>query len=274
MDYSSDIKRNLSQEKIEINSCGELRINYDSHIMRQEGRNDYQLIYICEGYCIVNVNGNIEIAYPGDCIIYRPGERQDYLLAKKAQPRTYWIHFNGIVCQEMFEKLALQSCNIVRTAQNREIEHLISRICKYYNLKISNYELICSGLMQSALALISNEFHGEIANSTANGADKISELISRIKMVPNLRITVSECADFCCMSKPHFTRTFKKITGMAPMQFILSIRIERAKELLNFTDKSITDISEASGFGDQNYFARIFKKTVGITPTQYRKTKV
>ena len=56
------------------------------------------------------------------------------------------------------------------------------------------------------------------------------------------------------------------------MQFILKIRIDRAKELLDFTDKSIADIAESSGFQDQNYFARIFKKITGVSPTQYRNS--
>jgi AraC-like DNA-binding protein len=72
------------------------------------------------------------------------------------------------------------------------------------------------------------------------------------------------------MSKAHFARTFKRTAGQSPVQFILGIRIDRAKELLDFTDKSIGDIAEASGFSDQNYFARTFKKVTGMTPTQYR----
>jgi two-component system response regulator YesN len=50
------------------------------------------------------------------------------------------------------------------------------------------------------------------------------------------------------------------------------IRIDRAKELLDFTDKSIAEIAEASGFSNQNYFTRTFKKITGMTPSHYRKT--
>ena len=272
MQYSSDIKRNASQQLISINNCGELRVDSDSHIRRYAGRSDYQLIYICEGQCVVTLDGLVYIAYPGDCILYRPGEIQDYLLAKNVQPHTYWIHFNGEACQKLFETLSLQNVHIIKTEQNREIEHLISRICQYYNLEIPNRELICSGLMQAILALLSNEVHKQAHPTEGKGKDKISELISRIKMVPNLNITVSECADFCKMSKVHFSRVFKQITGMPPVQFMLRIRIDRAKELLDFTDKPIAEIAEASGFPDQNYFARTFKRFTGISPTQYRRT--
>ena len=271
MQYSSDIKRSTSAHMISINSCGELRVSADSHIRRYAGRNDYQLIYICEGRCVVTIDGVVHIAYPGDCILYKPGETQDYLLSQNVQPRTYWIHFTGDVCRKVMEALSLQNVCLIKTEQNREIEHLVSRVCQYYNLNTPNREWICSGLMQSILALLSNEVHKEDQQVGGKGKDKISELISRVKMVPNLSITVSECAVFCNMSKPHFTRVFKQVTGMPPVQFMLRIRIDRAKELLDFTDKSIAEIAEASGFPDQNYFARTFRRFTGISPTQYRR---
>lgn len=271
MQYSSDIKKSASQELVSINNCGQLRVNADSHIRRYAGRNDYQLIYVCEGQCVVTLDGAVHIAYPGDCILYRPGETQDYLLSKRARPCTYWIHFNGIICEKMFESLGLQHIHLIKAEQNREIEHLISRVCQYYNLEIPNRELICSGLMQSVLALLSNEAHRKTYHAEGKGKEKISELISRIKMVPNLNITVSECADFCNMSKAHFARVFKQVTGMPPVQFMLRIRIDRAKELLDFTDQTVADIAEACGFSDQNYFARTYKKFIGMSPTQYRR---
>lgn len=271
MQYSSDIKKSLSAELISINSCGELRVHADSHIRRYAGRNDYQLIYICQGHCIVTINAVVLIAYPGDCILYKPGQTQDYLLSQNAQPRTYWIHFNGDACRRIMETLALQDVCLIKAEQSREIEYLISKVCQHYNLKTPHYEWICSGLMQSILALLSNQAHKEKTCGDGKGKDKISELISRVKMVPNLNITVSECAAFCNMSKPHFTRVFKQVTGMPPAQFMLELRVERAKELLAFTDKSIAEIAEASGFSDQNYFARIFKRFTGISPSQYRR---
>ena len=271
MQYSSDIKKSVSPYRITVNNCGELRTNADSDVRRYAGRSDYQLIYVCEGQCVVKLEDGVQIAYPGDCILYRPGEVQDYFLAKKTQPCTYWIHFTGEICEKIFAELALQDVHIIKSGQNREIHHLMSRICRYYNLQTPNYELICSGLLQSILALISNQIYGENGHTVERRRDKIRELISWVKLVPNLYITVGECAQFCGLSKPHFTRVFKQVTGMPPVQFMLQIRIDRAKELLDFTDKSIAEIAEASGFTDQNYFARTFKSLTGMSPTQYRR---
>lgn len=271
MKYSSDIKGIAPNGQITINNCGELRVREDSHIRRYCGRGDYQLIYICEGQCVVTLDGGLNIAHAGDCILYRPGEVQDYSYAKNVHPRAYWIHFNGESCHTMFDTLALQDVHIISAGKNREIEHLISRICRHYNLKTQNHEWICAGLMQSVLAFLSNEVHKESRPFGGAGADKISELVSYIKITPNLNITVAQCAAFCNLSIPHFSRVFKKTTGASPIQFMLHLRIERARELLDFTDKSVADIAEGCGFRDQNYFARAFKKCVGVSPMQYRK---
>lgn len=273
MEYSSDIKAYPSDYLIGINNCGEIHADEELHICRSAGRNDYQLIYVAGGYCVITINGTVQIAAQGDCILYRPGETQDYQLSQKAETHTYWVHFNGNICKSLLERLSLQNICIIKAEKLREIEYHMAGICKHFHLKAPGSEVICSGLMQTVLGLLSNEACGKQQFDSNKKADRISELISQIKATPNLKISVSECADFCHMSKPHFTRIFRRTTGASPMQFLLGIRVERAKELLDFTDKPIMDIAEASGFQDQNYFARTFKKFTGMSPTQYRKAK-
>lgn len=270
MQYSSDIK--VTDQLLTINNCGEQHIKKDSHIRRYAGRKDYQLIYVCEGSCVVTLGSEICVAKPGDCILYRPGEIQDYFLAQKANPRTYWIHFNGSLCRDLFAELFLEDVHIVHAGQNRDIEHTVAKICRCYNLQTPNRDRICSGLLQAVLALISNEFYSTSQPGGKGSADKISELICHIKGVPNMNMTVAQCAAFCNMSQSHFARIFKSTTGQPPVRFMLGLRIERAKELLEFTDRSVAEIAEATGFQDQNYFTRTFKSTTGMTPTQYRKT--
>lgn len=274
--YSSDMIQHASEGLIHINSCGELRLTTDSHIIRSRGRKDYQLIYMEHGCCYVRIKGEELTANSGDCIIYRPGEVQDYLFLAKDDPHTYWIHFSGNICSRLFAQLSLDGVHIVRGAHNRDLEYLVAGICKYFNLKEENYPLICSGMMTSVLALCSNHLHGNDMGNKRDGsknAHLISELISRFKLMPNMKMEISECARFCKISQSHFCRIFKEITGQSPQQYIINVRIDRAKELLTFTEHSVAQIAEATGFEDQNYFARVFKKKVGMTPSDYRREK-
>ena len=72
-------------------------------------------------------------------------------------------------------------------------------------------------------------------------------------------------------AKPYFCRKFKEYTGVSPMLYLKSRRLEVACEMLQKEKISIGDVSVACGFSDPNYFARCFKEQFGISPIQYRK---
>jgi len=84
-------------------------------------------------------------------------------------------------------------------------------------------------------------------------------------------IRVTELAVLACLSKDHFSKVFKSITGMAPCDYVIGKRIERAQFLLLTTDLSQSEIIEQTGFKTTSYFSRIFKKNTTYTPEKYRK---
>ena len=71
-------------------------------------------------------------------------------------------------------------------------------------------------------------------------------------------------------SRPHLSRRFKKETGMTLTDYILTKKSEEAARLLAFTDKSLIAISDYLGFSSQSHFTRVFKKYIGMTPSEYR----
>ncbi len=83
-------------------------------------------------------------------------------------------------------------------------------------------------------------------------------------------ITVYELAGIACFSKDHFSRVFKSITGMAPCDYIIRQRIERAQFLLLTTDLTQSQIIDQTGFRSASYFSRLFKKHTSYSPSQYR----
>jgi len=79
-------------------------------------------------------------------------------------------------------------------------------------------------------------------------------------------LTLAELSFIANMSPYHFARTFKQATGMAPHQYVLHTRIERAKSLLLQGKLSIAEVAMRVGFFDQSHFTRYFKRIVGVTP--------
>jgi AraC-like DNA-binding protein len=84
------------------------------------------------------------------------------------------------------------------------------------------------------------------------------------------RITLSELARECSLSRSHFARAFKATTGVAPHQWLLAARIERTKVLLATSAKTIEEIAEECGFADQSHFRRTFVRSQHLTPSNWR----
>ena len=68
-----------------------------------------------------------------------------------------------------------------------------------------------------------------------------------------------------------FARTFREVTGTTPHNYVVQLRISRAKRAIRMTSDSITEIAFASGFHDSNYFSACFSKMTGLTPSEYRR---
>ena len=78
-------------------------------------------------------------------------------------------------------------------------------------------------------------------------------------------------AAFIRRSRSYITKKFKKELGFDISSFIMRCKLEEAKSLLTYTNKSLSEISSYLCFSSQSYFQNVFKKKYGMTPLQYRK---
>lgn len=85
------------------------------------------------------------------------------------------------------------------------------------------------------------------------------------------KISIADLAGVCYVSEYYFCRFFKNVTGLSAVNYINSLRVEKAMSFLNNTSAGVTEIALKVGFDDVNYFSRVFKKLMGVSPTEYRK---
>jgi len=85
------------------------------------------------------------------------------------------------------------------------------------------------------------------------------------------KIRVTDLARIAGLSTPHFSRAFKRDLGVAPQQYAVRQRIEKATRLLRDTDLKLSEIAQAAGFADQSHFAKCFARITGTSPSAFRR---
>jgi AraC family transcriptional regulator len=82
----------------------------------------------------------------------------------------------------------------------------------------------------------------------------------------NRQLTLDMLAREAGLSLTHFARAFKESVGRAPHQHLMTLRLDRARRLLQAPDAALSDVAARAGFADQSHFTRLFKRRFGVTP--------
>jgi two-component system response regulator YesN len=157
--------------------------------------------------------------------------------------------------------------------KNKVYANIDSYNDKLYTLKnISKINIV----MNEFLEFMSQDNFDDIIREKLIGSKEINTVINPILTYIsenyNEKITLESVSKACNLSIFYLSKLFKKNTGMNFIDYINLYKIEKAKQLLENTDMSIINISISLGYDESGYFSKIFKKTVGVTPSVYRNS--
>ncbi len=150
-------------------------------------------------------------------------------------------------------------------------------ISKPFNMEIlfqtAENLLVSRRMLQGKYSLAARS-EEKIDNVKLQSADE--QLMERIMKVmndnlANSELSVEDIADKICLSRVHFHRKLKELTGMTPRDFLKNIRLTQAAKLLSEKHLDITDVSIATGFKSVSTFSTCFKAAYGMPPTEYMK---
>ncbi len=157
---------------------------------------------------------------------------------------------------------------IVARDEDQELLRQFNSLATVYFEGKYGYKLKC----QTVLTQILSQF---IPKIEVEKKEKVSDIERGILFIENNylnKFDIDEVASLCLMCSALFRRKFKKVVGVSPLEYKNKLKMKRAKELLESTDLTVGEIAEEVGIDDIYYFSRLFKKTYGFSPTDFRKS--
>ena len=242
------------------------------HFSWKNGRtlDEYQISYITKGRGILETKSQRFNIQAGTAFVILPGQWHRY----KPDPSTgwdeYYIGFNGSYIEQIFNQPFYKSSgNTFLVGHNIMLLNSFKDIIEKVNGEHPGYQQQIAGRVMNILgeiiAVVKNqEFEGKEIEKRIREAQ--FDIRERLHKSLNLEVFAQRYQ----MSYSYFRKLFKTYTGLSPAQYHLQLRLQKARDLISSTDKSVKEIAFSLGFESQFHFSKIFKKKFGISPNKSR----
>ena len=259
-----------------VGSCGTYRLKTRPKLPTywQKGRRDYQILYVANGKTHFWFDGREEIVSTGHMVLYKPEKIQKYVYYLEDNPEVFWIHFTGSDVKNIlaYHGISLDE-HVFYCGVLPDYKALFRKIIQELQLCRYGYEDYIASLFNDILLLVDRQQH-EQKKATGNVQEQIERAAAYFNENYNTKISIDDYAESLHISTNWFIHNFKQYAGMSPAQYILSLRMVNAQNLLERTTYNIKEISEIVGYENPLYFSRVFKKEIGKSPAQYRKEMI
>ncbi len=152
----------------------------------------------------------------------------------------------------------------------------ISELIREYNSKEIGFELAVKSSVYRLIVLLLRGHVGRIMTNgefaaKQNSLRRFDSILNYMEEHSDETIPLSELAKQANVTVSYFCRLFRQITGQTTTDYRNRIRLEKSLSLLKEGDLNVTEIALRCGFDDVNYFSRLFRRSYGVSPTQFKK---
>jgi AraC-like DNA-binding protein len=234
---------------------------------------EYQLIYITGGQGIFESKSCKQIRIKeGTVILLFPQEWHRFRPDKETGWDEFWVGFNGdIVNNIVSNKFMSPNHSILPIGIHEHIISLFTDIIEKTRTEQPGYQALVAGIVLHLLGDIYTRTRQEDIKQEDISETLINKARALLRSYINENVTIQSIAEELQVSYSWFRKAFKTFTGIAPHQYLLQLKIERAKILLTDTTKPIKEIALELGFESSFYFSKLFKLKTKNSPDAYRK---
>ncbi len=233
-----------------------------------------ELFYVVDGKGEFNIQGQRFPVKPNDFVIINP-QVEHTELSSPDEPLEYIVlGIRGLSFSNLTpvsEGGHPFSFFNLRDEQKDILRYLNAMVQEATSQQMS-YELVCHNLLEILLIKILRHQHFDLEVGKQSKATKdISFIKHYLETYYHESIQLEDLATMTHLSRFYISHSFKKEIGMSPMEYLIDIRIKESKILLRTTNYSISQVADIVGFTTPTYFSKQFRKSTGISPTDYRE---
>ena len=251
---------------------GELKAAENYHC-RSRVLDDYFIIFINEGSGDLKSGTADFRLHKNDFFFLFPGIVHSYYTSKNNLLELSWIGFNGFLVNSLLKQLKIHPSNAVLRIAGMDYRTVAGMMKELIHAPADGEAMGRSAdLLKIFSKLITKEVQPEFRQAAASGNHngKVLRALAYIDSNYTTDISISELASHVNLSRSAFSRLFKAETGRSPQSCLIEIRLEQAVHLLS-GNMPVKEVAHASGFNDEYYFSRCFKKHYGMSPNELRK---
>lgn len=230
-----------------------------------------EILYVAGGAGEAILEGKKFRLAPGDLVVVNPGTLHEERSDAKAPLRLIFLAIRdfavpglpaGCLSQEKYRVL---SCGEYQYKMDIYLRELLQETSS----QIEFYQEISQGLVSALLVLVMRliRINPEDEAALSQECQKIKEYLDQNFTSP---ITLDSLSETVYISKHYLSHLFKEQTGVSPIKYLTSKRMEKACELLSETELPVSEVSKAVGYENPLYFSQVFKRVYGISPVKYR----
>ncbi len=230
------------------------------------GNND-TFFFVLEGECFLNIDDQYSLIRPGQLAYLPKGKKRAY--THISEPFTMYemafqVDING---QDIMDFLKLREKDFVVDVPDIDLlRHLYENSCRFELFKDPLYDI---GWCANIVNIIKIYAEARRKQNAAEGY-RFGAVLEYMMQHLEQPITTEELAELVYMQPTYFIKRFKAAYGLPPIAYLGRLRLYKAMEYLASTDLAIDKIAQEIGITDASYFARVFRKHCGVTPSEYR----
>ncbi|MBO4292406.1 MAG: helix-turn-helix transcriptional regulator [Lachnospiraceae bacterium] len=235
----------------------------------RENTRSFQIVLTYEGKAALTYDGNTYTLGPGDGFFIDCRKKSSYHTVGNIWKHCV-LHFYGKNAEYLYNLYSRSGSPFFHHSPDGHLQELLERVAHYLHRPSPYRDMDVSNSLENVVMYLIRSTH-DYRFTGSDIPERLHMLADHIYANYAENLSLDDLSEISGYNKYYLCRIFKKYFQMSPGDYILQLRILRARELLRDTEMSVQNIGDIVGIKDTNYFYRIYKARTGISPALYRK---